>query len=90
LSIILLSVFASCGAFVLFAYSVSHVGISKANIFSNLIPVFTALFAFLIVGDRLTLRNVIGMALVIAGLFLSQAGGRRQAAADADFAGRTA
>jgi len=89
-AIILLAVFASCGAFVLFAYSVRHVGISKANIFSNLIPVFTAIFAFFIVGDRLTVRNGVGMAVVIAGLFLSQAGNRKQSAADVDLAGKTA
>lgn len=89
-SIILLAVFASCGAFVLFAYSVRHLGISRANIFSNLIPVFTAIFAFFIVGDRLTVRNGVGMAVVIAGLFLSQAGKNRKAVVDTDFAGRTA
>jgi drug/metabolite transporter (DMT)-like permease len=89
-SIILLAVFASCGAFVLFAYSVRHLGISRANIFSNLIPVFTAIFAFFIVGDRLTVRNGVGMAVVIAGLFLSQAGKNRKAVIDTDFAGRTA
>ncbi|MHC1732780.1 MAG: DMT family transporter [Bacteroidales bacterium] len=89
-SIILLAIFASCGAFVLFAYSVRHLGISRANIFSNLIPVFTAVFAFFIVGDRLTVRNGVGMAVVIAGLFLSQAGKNRKAVIDTDFAGRTA
>ncbi|MDX9772797.1 MAG: DMT family transporter [Bacteroidales bacterium] len=89
-SILLLAIFASCGAFVLFAYSVGHVGISRANIFSNLIPVFTALFAFLIVGDKLTLRNGIGMMVVIAGLFLSQAAGKKETVVDVDFAGRSA
>jgi len=89
-SILLLAIFASCGAFVLFAYSVGHVGISRANIFSNLIPVFTALFAFLIVGDKLTLRNGIGMVVVIAGLFLSQAAGKKETVVDVDFAGRSA
>ncbi len=89
-SVILLAIFASCGAFVLFAYSVRYVGIARANIFSNLIPVFTAVFAFLIVGDRLTARNGVGMAVVIAGLFLSQAGKNRKAVVDTDFAGRSA
>ena len=89
-SIVLLAIFASCGAFVLFAYSVRHLGISRANIFSNLIPVFTAIFAWFIVSDRLTVRNGIGMAVVIAGLFLSQAGKNRKAVIDTDFAGRTA
>ncbi len=89
-SIVLLAIFASCGAFVLFAYSVRHLGISRANIFSNLIPVFTAIFAWFIVSDRLTVRNGIGMAVVIAGLFLSQAGKDRKAVVDTDFAGRSA
>ena len=88
-SIILLAVFASSGAFVLFAYAVRHLGISRANIFSNLIPVFTALFAFLIVGDKMTVRNAAGMAVVIAGLFLSQAG-KKSLSQDIDLAGRRA
>jgi drug/metabolite transporter (DMT)-like permease len=90
IAIVLLAIFASSGAFVLFAYSVRHLGISRANIFSNLIPVFTAIFAFFIVGDKLTLRNAAGMAVVIAGLFLSQIGKKEGAASDVDFAGRSA
>lgn len=89
-SVVLLAVFASSGAFALFAYSVRHLGISRANIFSNLIPVFTAVLAFLIVGDRLTVQNAVGMAVVIAGLFLSQAGKRVKDNQDVDLAGRSA
>ena len=89
-AIVLLAVFASCGAFVLFAYAVRHLGISRANIFSNLIPIFTAVFAFFIVGDIVTLRNGVGMIIVIAGLFLSQARKKVAAIVDTDFAGRTA
>jgi drug/metabolite transporter (DMT)-like permease len=74
--IIELSVFASCSAFILFAYSVRNMGISKANVFSNCIPVFTALFSFIIMGDILTFQKVIGMVIVIAGLFMSQMNGR--------------
>ena len=72
LPIIELSVFASCGAFILFAYSVKHMGITRANVFSNSIPVFTALFSFILFSEKLTLQNIIGMAVVITGLFLSQ------------------
>lgn len=89
-SIILLAIFASCGAFVLFAYSVRFVGIARANIFSNLIPLFTAIFAFFIVDDRLTVRNAVGMAIVIAGLFLSQARNTRKEAVDTGYAGKSA
>ncbi len=89
-AIMLLAVFASSGAFVLFAYSVRHLGISRANIFSNLIPVFTAVIAFFMVGDQITFRNIVGMAVVIAGLFLSQAGKKVSIAAEVDLAGRSA
>jgi drug/metabolite transporter (DMT)-like permease len=70
--IIELSVFASCGAFILFAYSVRNMGITRANVFSNCIPVFTALFSFILLGEKLTVQNIAGMAIVIAGLFMSQ------------------
>ena len=74
--VIQLSLFASCGAFILFAYSVKHMGITKANVFSNCIPVFTALFSFILLGEKLTFQNILGMAIVITGLFLSQMNGR--------------
>jgi drug/metabolite transporter (DMT)-like permease len=73
--IIELSIFASCGAFILFAYSVRNMGISRANVFTNCIPVFTALFSFILIGDKLTVQNIAGMVIVIAGLFMSQMNG---------------
>lgn len=70
--IIELAVFASCGAFILFAYSVKKMGITKANVFSNCIPVFTAIFSFILLGEKLSVQNIIGMAIVIVGLLMSQ------------------
>ena len=76
--IIELSFLCSCGAFILFAYSVKEMGITKANVFSNCIPVFTALFSFWLLGEKLTFQNITGMAIVIAGLFMSQMNGRNK------------
>jgi drug/metabolite transporter (DMT)-like permease len=76
LPIIELAAFASCGAFILFAFSVNRIGISKANVFTNCIPVFTALFSFIYMGEKLTFQNITGMLVVIAGLFMSQMNGR--------------
>lgn len=81
--IIELSVFASCGAFILFAYSVRNMGITRANVFSNCIPVFTALFSFILLAEKLTLQNIAGMVIVITGLFLSQMNGRKKSIDDA-------
>jgi drug/metabolite transporter (DMT)-like permease len=72
LPIIELAAFASCGAFILFAFSVRKLGISKANVFTNCIPVFTALFSFILMGDKLTFQNILGMIIVIVGLAMSQ------------------
>jgi drug/metabolite transporter (DMT)-like permease len=76
--ILQLAVFASCGAFILFAYSVKNMGITRANVFSNCIPVFTAVFSFMILGEKLTAQNITGMTIVIAGLFMSQLNGRKK------------
>jgi drug/metabolite transporter (DMT)-like permease len=81
--IIELSIFASCGAFILFAWSVRNMGITKANVFSNCIPVFTALFSFILMGEKLTVQNIAGMIIVIAGLFMSQMNDRRKKFDDA-------
>ena len=89
--IIELAVFASCGAFILFAYSVQKMGITKANVFSNCIPVFTAIFSFIILGEKLTIQNIIGMAIVIAGLIMSQMNGTKKNLEEAlAFTGKTA
>jgi drug/metabolite transporter (DMT)-like permease len=53
-------------------------GISKANVFTNCIPVFTALFSFILFREKLTLQQIVGMIIVIAGLFLSQADGHKK------------
>jgi drug/metabolite transporter (DMT)-like permease len=74
--VIQLAAFASCGAFILFAYSVKKIGIIKANVFTNVIPIFTAFFSFLLLGEKLTVQNLVGMLVVIAGLFMSQMNGR--------------
>lgn len=76
--ILLLAVFASSGAFILFAYSVSHIGVSRSNVFTNCIPLFTAVFAYILLGETLTARNILGMAIAITGLFLSQLNGRKK------------
>jgi drug/metabolite transporter (DMT)-like permease len=70
--ILKLSVFASCIAFIFYAHSVKRLGINSVNIFINIIPVFTAIFAWYILDEPLTLRKFIGIVVVIAGLLLAQ------------------
>jgi drug/metabolite transporter (DMT)-like permease len=44
----------------------------KANVFTNLIPVFTGLFSFFILGETFTPLKIIGILLVMSGVVLSQ------------------
>jgi len=73
-ALIMLSVFASVIAFVLFAGVVRKIGVARTNVFVNLIPVFTAIFAWWILNENLTLVKTVGIAVVVFGLFVSQMG----------------
>ena len=72
LPLLSLGVFASSVAYTLWAYAFSKLGAAKANIYSNLIPVFTAIFSCIIIGENITIQKVVGILLVIGGLILSQ------------------
>jgi len=71
-AVLTLTVFASVLAFLLYIPVIQRIGIAKANVFANLIPVMTAVFSYFILAEAFTLRKVVGMALVIGGLFLSE------------------
>jgi len=73
-SLIMLSVFASVVAFVLFAWAVRQVGVARTNVFVNLIPVFTAILSWLILNEMITLLKWFGIFVVVFGLFVSQWG----------------
>jgi drug/metabolite transporter (DMT)-like permease len=70
--ILKLSIFASCIAFIFYANSVKRLGINNVNIFINIIPVFTAIIAWYILDDPLTMRKFIGITVVIFGLLIAQ------------------
>ncbi|MDP3441953.1 MAG: DMT family transporter [Ignavibacteria bacterium] len=72
ISLLLLGILASSAAFVFFTKAVKHLGISKANIYTNLIPVFTAFFSFLVLGELISVEKFLAIALVITGVILSQ------------------
>jgi drug/metabolite transporter (DMT)-like permease len=76
LVIIKLSLFGSVAAFILFTEVVKGMGPNIANMFTNLIPVFTAVFAFFILGEMITPVKIIGIITVIVGLFISQIKGK--------------
>ena len=73
-ALFMLAVFASVIAFVLFAGVVRKIGVAKTNVFVNLIPVFTAIFAWWFMDESLTWLKATGILIVVSGLFVSQLG----------------
>lgn len=72
-----MGIFASTFAFLLYTYSIKHLGITRACSFTNAIPVLTAISAYFMLGEQMGAVKLIGVAIVVLGLFLSQRGGRQ-------------
>ena len=70
--VVLLAALASVLGYVLFCKVVRVIGVTKSNAFNNIQPAITALAVWLIYGERLAWSRVAGIAIVIAGLFISQ------------------
>lgn len=66
------TVFASVMAFIFFCYTVREIGVTRANVFNNVRPVFTAIIMLLLFGENLPWFKWLGMFIVILGLFVSQ------------------
>ena len=71
-SVSYLTVFASVTAFILFCYALRQIGVTKANAFNNIRPVFTAIWMFLFFGEHLPALKWVGIGLIIFGLFICQ------------------
>jgi drug/metabolite transporter (DMT)-like permease len=65
-------IFSSSLAFIFYSMSVRETGIARSNVFTNLIPIFTATTSFILLGEQLTMLKLIGILVVIFGLVLTQ------------------
>ena len=70
--LLILSIFCSTIAFMLYIGAMRILGLARTNIFTNLIPVMTAMIAFYILKEEITSYKILGMVIVIAGIFLVQ------------------
>ena len=72
LAVIYLGSFVTLGAYLCYNFGVSQIPASQASAFVNLIPVFTVVLGFIILGERFTLYQYIASVLVLLGVYLSQ------------------
>ena len=74
LAMLQLSVFASTLAYVFYITAIKGIGMLKADVFTNLIPVFTGIFSFFILDEKFTALKIAGMIMVMFGVLVSQSG----------------
>jgi len=68
-ALIYLAVVSSCGAFLLINFSLSHIQAGKVLIFNNFTTAISVLAGIFIMGDTFTWVQVMGILLIIAGVF---------------------
>ena len=72
ISLFMLAVFGSSICYVLYTYAIKNLDLTKANIYTNLIPIFTAISSYFFLDERFNLLKITGMIVVISGIILSQ------------------
>ncbi len=79
LPLLFLAIFPSSLSFIFYTRAIREIGITRANVFTNFIPVFTAVFSFFILGESLTGGKIAGILIVLTGLMLTQITLRKKA-----------
>jgi len=72
LAVLYLGVVVSFGAYGLYNYGVSKTPASEASLYINLIPVFTVILAYILLGEKFGWNEVLGSAIILMGLFIAQ------------------
>jgi drug/metabolite transporter (DMT)-like permease len=66
-----LAIGGTVGGFVLWSRGVHRMGASRTAVFLNLVPVATLVLAFFLLGERPALTQVIGILIVMAGVYVA-------------------
>jgi len=74
LLVIYCAIFPSLLAQVLFMRGVELAGSNRAGLYVNLVPVFAALFAVMMLGEVMHLYHIISLVLVIGGIYMAERG----------------
>ena len=70
--LLLLAVFCSSLAFILYVNALRVIGMAKTSIFTNLIPVITAIISFFLLHEQFTIYKILGIFIAISGILLVQ------------------
>jgi drug/metabolite transporter (DMT)-like permease len=76
-SLLYSGLFALVICYVIWYASVQRVGNTKTAIYDYLIPVFTAIFAYFFIDERITEQQAVGALIIFVGVYLARIGYRR-------------
>ncbi|HEY3366899.1 MAG TPA: DMT family transporter [Symbiobacteriaceae bacterium] len=72
--VVYLALGATVAGFFLWSRGLKILGASRSAVFMNMVPVFTVILAFLILGERPSWLQVAGMLVVLTGVYITQSG----------------
>lgn len=58
--------------YVIFTHTIKKIGLTKSNLLTNLIPVFTTIFAVIFISEKLSVIKLTGIVVVLIGIYYSQ------------------
>ncbi|MCK4260462.1 MAG: EamA family transporter [Halanaerobiales bacterium] len=70
LNVVYLGVFCSAVGYYLYVYSLDHLGISTSSLYLNLIPLIAIISSYFILGEMISLNQILGGILVIVSVYL--------------------
>jgi drug/metabolite transporter (DMT)-like permease len=69
-------VFALAFGYVVWYSSVKRIGNTKTVIYGNIVPIFTVIFASLLIAERIGRWQALGAAIILVGVYLTRSGNR--------------
>jgi len=79
-AVVYVGIFPSLLAFAAWNRGVEVIGAGRAGPFLHLVPIFTAIFSIAMLGETLEFYHVIGLAIILAGVWLASDGGTKRRA----------
>jgi len=70
-SLIYMSIFASVIAYLIQQISVKRIGPAKTSLYVNLVPLFSMIMAYFILGEEITLPKIFAGAMIISGVLIT-------------------
>lgn len=71
-AVVFLGFFASTIAYLLYLYGLKFMPITKVNVFTNIIPIFTIIVSYFFFGEEIGSKKILGIVIVIVGVIISQ------------------